>query len=185
MNTFALHCKRHMTSLGVCPKGLSDHEKQYYLVWWNQVELFCLNTKHHICRKPGTIPTVKHGGDRIMIRGYFSAAGTGRQVRIEGKMNWAKCREIFDEILLKSAQDLRRGWRFTFQQDNDPKHTAKTMQESLNVLEPGPEPHRNLKIALQRRSPSNLIELARICREEWEKLPQYRCAKRHTQDWRL
>ena len=28
------------------------------------------------------------------------------------------------------------------------------------------------------RSPSNLTELERICREEWEKLPKYWCAKR-------
>jgi hypothetical protein len=56
-------------------------------------------------------------------------AGTGRLVRIEGKMNGAKYREILDENLPQSAQDLRLGRRFTFQQDNDPKHTTKTMQE--------------------------------------------------------
>ena len=55
-------------------------------------------------------------------------------------MNGAKYREILDENLLQSAQDLRLGRRFTFQQDNDPKYTAKTTQEwlrdkSLNVLE--------------------------------------------------
>ena len=55
-------------------------------------------------------------------------------------MNGPKYREILDENLLHSAQDLRLGQRFTFQQDNDPKYTAKTMQEwlrekSLNVLE--------------------------------------------------
>ena len=69
------------------------------------------------------------------------------------------------------------------------KHTAKTMQEwlrdkSQNVLEwPSQSPDlnpiehlwRDLKIAVQRRSPSNLTELERICREEWEKLPKYRC----------
>ena len=75
-----------------------------------------------------------------MLWGCFSAAGTGRLVRIEGKMNGAKYREILDENLLQSAQDLRLGQRFTFQQDNDPKHTVKTKQEwlrdkSLNVLE--------------------------------------------------
>ena len=59
--------------------------------------------------------------------------------RIEAKMNRTKYREILDGNLLQSAQDLRLGQRFTFQQDNDPKHTAKTTQgwfrdKSLNVL---------------------------------------------------
>jgi hypothetical protein len=36
---------------------------------------------------------------------------------------------------------------------------------------------RDLKIAVQRRSPPNLTELEWICREEWEKLPKNRCAK--------
>ena len=79
---------------------------------------------------------------------------------------------------------------FTFQRDNNPKHTAKTKQEwlrdkSLNVLEwPSQIPDlnpiehlwRDLKIAVQQRFTSNLKELERICREEWEKLPKYRCA---------
>ena len=67
-------------------------------------------------------------------------ARTGRLVGIEAKMNREKYREILDENLLQNAQDLRLGRRFTFQQDNDPKHTAKTTHEwlwnkSLNVLE--------------------------------------------------
>ena len=61
-----------------------------------------------------------------MLWGCFSAAGTGTLVRIEGKMNGAKYKEILDENLFQRAQDLRLGQRFTFQQDNDPKHTAKT-----------------------------------------------------------
>ena len=95
------------------------------------------------------------------------------------------------ENLLQSAQDRRLGRRFAFQQDNNPKHTAKTMQEwlrdkSLNVLEwPSQSPDlnpiehhwRDLKIAVQRCSPSNLTEFERICREEWKKLPKDRCAK--------
>ena len=114
-----------------------------------------------------------------------------RLVRIKGKKNRAKYREILDKNLLHSAHDLRMGQRFTFQPDTDPKHTAKTRQEwlrdkSLNVLEwpsqsldLNPIEHlwRDLKIAVQRRSPSNLTELERSCIEVWEKLPKYRCAK--------
>uniref|UniRef100_A0AAZ3QU66 Tc1-like transposase DDE domain-containing protein n=1 Tax=Oncorhynchus tshawytscha TaxID=74940 RepID=A0AAZ3QU66_ONCTS len=79
----------------------------------------------------------------------------------------------------------------SFKQDYNPKRSAKTTQEwlwdkFLNVLEwPNQSPDlnqiehlwRDLKIALQRRSPSTLSELQRICTEEWEKLPKYRCAK--------
>jgi hypothetical protein len=80
---------------------------------------------------------MKHGGGSIMKWGCFSAAGTGTLVRTEGKMNGAKYREILDENLLQSTQDLRRS--FTFQQGNDPKHTAKTTDwlwgKSLNFFE--------------------------------------------------
>ena len=103
-----------------------------------KIEHFVLNAKCHVWRKPGTILTMKHGGGSIKLGGCFSAAGTGRLVRIETKMNGVKYKEILDENLLQSAQDFRLGRRFTFQQDNDPKHTAKTTQEwhrdkSLNV----------------------------------------------------
>uniref|UniRef100_A0AAZ3RUP9 Uncharacterized protein n=1 Tax=Oncorhynchus tshawytscha TaxID=74940 RepID=A0AAZ3RUP9_ONCTS len=71
--------------------------------------IFGLNAKCHIWRKPGTISIVKHGGGSIMLWGCFSVAATGKLVRIEGKMNGAKYREILDENLLQGAQNLRLG----------------------------------------------------------------------------
>ena len=42
------------------------------ILWSDEtnIELFGLNVKHHIWRKLGTIPTVKHGGGRIRM--FFS-----------------------------------------------------------------------------------------------------------------
>ena len=163
------------------------------ILWSDEtkIELFGLNAKRHVWRKPGTIPTVKHGGGSIMLWGCFSAAGTGKLVRIEGKMNAAMYRDILDENLLQSALDLRQGRRFIFQQDNDPKHTAKITKEwlhnnSVTVLEwPSQSPDlnpiehlwRDLKMAVHQRLPSNLTELERICKEEWQRIPKSRCEK--------
>ena len=65
------------------------------ILWSDEtkIELFGLNTKCHIWRKSGTISTVKHGVGSIMLWGCFSAAGTGRLVRIKAKMNRAKYRD--------------------------------------------------------------------------------------------
>jgi hypothetical protein len=61
-----------------------------------KIELFGLNVKSHVWRKPGNIHTVNHGGNSIMLWGCFSVAGTGRLDRIETKMNREKYREILD-----------------------------------------------------------------------------------------
>ena len=62
-----------------------------------------LNAKWQFWRKPGTFPTVTHGGGRIILRGYFSAAWTERLVRIKGNMIGVKYKEILDEILLRTS----------------------------------------------------------------------------------
>ena len=104
-----------------------------------EIELFDLNSKCHVGRKPGTAhhlpntsPKVNHGVCRIMLGGgCFLVIGTDRLVRVEGKLNGAECRDKIDENLVQCAQDLRPSRGFTFQHDNDPRHTPKTAQEWL------------------------------------------------------
>ena len=110
------------------------------------MELFGLNAKRYVWRKPNTahhpkntIPTVKHGRDSIMlwgmllIRRYWGTC----QARWE---NGAEYRKIQEEDLLLFARKLKLGWKFTFQHDKDLKHTAKATLEwlrnkKINVLE--------------------------------------------------
>ncbi|KAK3517972.1 hypothetical protein QTP70_028539 [Hemibagrus guttatus] len=150
--------KRHMTAcLEFAKRHLKDSQTMRNKILWSdktKIELFGLNGKRHVWWKPGTahhlantILTVKHGGGSIMLWGCFSVAETGRLVRIE---------------------------------DNDPKHTAKITKvwlrdNSVNVLEwPRQSPDlnpiehlwRDLKMVVNRRSPSNLMELERSYKEE-------------------
>ena len=95
------------------------------ILWSDETKmnLFGLNAKGHVWSKPATIPTVKHGDGAL---GMFFSSRDWETSQDEQKMNRAKYREILDENLIQSAQDLRLGQRFTFQQDSDPKYTAKT-----------------------------------------------------------
>ncbi len=140
--------------------------------------LIDLNSKHHVWSKPGTfhhlqstIPKVKCAGNSLMLWGCCSAAGTEGFIRVEGKLNTAKYRDSFNENLVKAIQNRR--W-FIFQQDNDPKHTARVAYRQLCecpwVARPEPGLERN-QIFLEKPenvclTPSNLTELERWRGEE-------------------
>ncbi|KAJ8261001.1 hypothetical protein COCON_G00167240 [Conger conger] len=110
---------------------LDDPEEK---VMWSdetKIELFGINSTRSVWRKrnaeynpKNTIPTVKHGGGNLMLWGCFSAKGTGRLHRIEGRMNGAMYQEILGDNLLPSVRALKMGCGWVFQHDNDPKHTA-------------------------------------------------------------
>ncbi len=97
-----------------------------------------LNSKHHVWRKPGTahhlqstIPKVKCAGSSLMLWGCLSAAGTEGLIRVEEKLSAPKYWDSLNENPIQSIQNLRLGRRFTFQQDSEPKHTARVAYTQL------------------------------------------------------
>lgn len=87
-------------------------------------------------RRPGerldprfTKKKVKHSGGKVTVWGMITAQGVGRIVRIEGNLNKELYREILEDDVLGTYCELSMEPRqFYFQQDNDPKHTAKIVQ---------------------------------------------------------
>lgn len=77
--------------------------------------------------------TIKHD-KKIMVWGCFSAGGVGSFVRIQGILVKEKYRQILMRHAVPSGQRLL-GDGFVFQQDNDPKHTAKIVQQYLTTKE--------------------------------------------------
>ena len=116
------------------------------LLWSDEtkIELFAHQGKRYVWRKPN------HHATGMFFIGRDWETGQGN--------------------LFQSFTDLRLGRRFSFQQDNDPKNTAKATLKwfkgkYLNVLEwPSQSPDLNpianlwydLKIAVNQRNQSNL-----------------------------
>ena len=87
-----------------------------------------------------TLPTVKHGGGNIIMWACFSSNGTGNLIRVQGTMKKEDYIGILKNNVKASAEKLHLGENWKYQQDNDPKHTAKVVKKwfgdnNVNVLE--------------------------------------------------
>lgn len=75
--------------------------------------------------------TVKHGGGSIMVWGCFSGHGIGPLHRINGIMDRFMYKDILENVMLPYAEwNMPLSW--SFQHDNDPKHTSKHVLNWIN-----------------------------------------------------
>jgi transposase len=167
--------------------------------YWNDVvfadeskfNVFGSDGRVNVWRKPNEElkpenlrPTVKHGGGGLMVWGCVSSRGVGELVVIDGIMNAEKYLTLLKANLPKSVAKMGIQRSFKYYEDNDPKHTARIIQEwqlykcphvvhppaqspDLNIIE-------NLWDELDRRvhaTPvSSRVQLEARLREEWSKM---------------
>jgi hypothetical protein len=132
---------------------------------------------------------VKLGGGKVMVWGMITAHGVGRIVRIEGNLTAALYCEILEDDVLGTYSDIGIDPKdYYFQQDNDPKHTAKISKawfkrNNIDVLDwPPSSPDLNIienlwdylehRVHARNPLPCSEEELWIALQEEWYRIPK-------------
>lgn len=168
---------------------------QWKTVLWSdesKFDLFAGNRRQYVRRMHTEsaadsciVPTVKHGGGSVMVWGCFGGERSGDLIQIKGIMNKEQYHSILQRHAIPSGLRIL-GPNFTFQQDNDPKHTSKLCQNYLKSKEtqqvlkmmiwPPQSPDLSpielawdeLDRKVRQKRPSNEKDLFKFLKEAWE-----------------
>lgn len=110
---------------------------QWKKVLWSdesKFEVFGTKRRVFVRRRPGermkdqnVVQTLKHGGGNIMVWGCFGGGHIGSLIKIDSTMTKEVYLQILKDHGVPTGTQLI-GERFVYQQDNDPKHTAKIVK---------------------------------------------------------
>ena len=168
-------------------------KEQWHQVLWSDESPFTLRYqgKRRVWRSHNerylpecTTATVKHD-KKVNVWGCFSAQATGDLHLVQGNLEQRQFHSILVHHMRPSADRIFGDSPWIFQQDNDPKHTAKINQQYLankkiKVLDwPAQSPDLNpienlwsiLGHKLRDRTPTSTESLMQLLQHEWNQLP--------------
>lgn len=152
-------------------------------------KLFVRRPENNEFKRKFTKTTVKYGGGGIMVWGCFSWDGVGPIFWIQNyPMNQDGYIDILNNVMLPYA-DWNMPLKWVYQQDNDPKHTAKKVKnwfstKKVQVMEwpaqsPDLNPIENLwkdvKTAVGHKRTNTKEELWREIQNAWKAIPVQKC----------
>lgn len=172
-----------------CSQGFWDRtiftDESKFVIFGGQRKNKIWRSKNEEMLPKNLRPTVKHGGGNVMVWGCMATSGVGNLVFVESTMKKEDYLRILKQNLNLSVRKLELGHPWTFQQDNDPKHTAHIVKNWLekntpNQLHSPPQsPDLNpiehlwehLDRQIRKHTITNRDQLKACLTEEWIKIP--------------
>jgi hypothetical protein len=189
-----ISAKNRVARLAFAREHLHWTVLQWKQILWSdesRFQLFRSDGLHYVRRPIGhrftprfLQPTVKHGGGSLMVWGCFHGGGLGPLVQIHGIMDRFYYRDILNDYMVPYADD-NMPLTFTFQHDNDPKHSSKLVREWLLenhvrvLLWPAQSPDLNpiehlwdyVSRRLSFKNCTNLQQLFAAAKDIWSNIP--------------